>query len=1000
MEDNDKTRAQLIQELQALRQRNAILESELAGQKEKEHSEFLRTLLDTIPNPVFYKDREGRYTGCNRAFEAFIGKPSEDIIGKSVYDMGPAAIADMYAQKDQELFQTPGTQRYEWQVQRCNGEIRDVIFHKASLLDRHGKVSGLVGVISDITERKQAEKSLRENEARFKAFMEHLPGATFIKDIQGKIVYCNTQFASMINTTPQQLIGVNTDAYLPVDIQRKYEQENRTVIEEETFLTSESVFPVHGQNTYWLSYKFPIRIEQEHLLGAISLDITDRKQAEEALQNNEAMFRKAQEVAHLGHWERDLETDQIWWSEETFRIFGLSPQEFEPRYEDILPHLHPQDRHLLETAIQEAIDTTQTYAVNYRIIRPNGDVRHIHSAGEAIYDPAGKPLRMFGIVQDITDRKQVEEALRESEKKYRMLFEHLPIPVFTKNGEGVYIDCNTENKRYWAVNPIGHTDAELLDEETAAALREADRRVLQSGETLTLEEHFAHTPLGARDVLTRKMPLRNSRGEIVGILGASLDISGRKQAEEALSLSEARLRQTIDLAPFQIFVRDLQGRYVVVNQAAAAHRGIPPQQMEGKHYSELPGQLAQEFPEYLRSDREAIMNGQQQFIPAQSFSRPGKVTHWFDIHKIPYPMPASEERAALVVAVDVTDRKRAEAALRESEEQFRTMFEETPVGIAFADMHSSRLTQVNPAFCHLFGYSEQELLEMTIADISYAEDMPENTRLFEQAVKQEFSDYRMEKRYLKKTGELIWANLIGTIVHDAQGNPTYRVGFLEDITERKQAQVDLQDALAEKEVLLQEVHHRVKNNLQMIHSLLYKQRQYVSDEIAKHALSESMNRVHAMALVHEQLYRSDHFASISLAHYLREFASHVFHTYKPRDQAIGLTLRLEDVPVSLELAIPIALALNELLTNALKYAFPEKRAGEMTIECREQQGEITLIVRDNGVGLPEDLDVRQTKTLGWYLVYNLVTKQLQGSVQIQRRNPTEVKMRFRKENIE
>jgi len=128
----------------------------------KEQKDFLNALLETISNPIFYKDANGRYTGCNRAFENFIGKSRSQIIGKTVYDMGPKKIADKYYKKDAELFKKPGKQRYEWKVKRAEGELRDVIFDKATLHDAFGNVTGLVGVVSDITERKHAEDLVRD----------------------------------------------------------------------------------------------------------------------------------------------------------------------------------------------------------------------------------------------------------------------------------------------------------------------------------------------------------------------------------------------------------------------------------------------------------------------------------------------------------------------------------------------------------------------------------------------------------------------------------------------------------------------------------------------------------------------------------------------------------------------------------------------------------------------------------------------------------------------
>ncbi len=142
-----------------------ITESKRTQQKVEEQLQFLQTLLDTIPSPVFYKNAEGRYTGCNKAFEDFVGIPAEEIVGKTVYDMGPKEIADEYYERDRELFEKPGKQLYEWKVKANDGELKDVIFNKATIMDTKGHVEGLIGVISDITEHRRAEEALRQRES-------------------------------------------------------------------------------------------------------------------------------------------------------------------------------------------------------------------------------------------------------------------------------------------------------------------------------------------------------------------------------------------------------------------------------------------------------------------------------------------------------------------------------------------------------------------------------------------------------------------------------------------------------------------------------------------------------------------------------------------------------------------------------------------------------------------------------------------------------------------
>ena len=217
-----------------------------------------------------------------------------------------------------------------------------------------------------------------------------------------------------------------------------------------------------------------------------------------------------------------------------------------------------------------------------------------------------------------------------------------------------------------------------------------------------------------------------------------------------------------------------------------------------------------------------------------------------------------------------------------------------------------------------------------------------------------------------------------------------------DITERKRTEEQIKASLREKEVLLKEIHHRVKNNMQVIISLLNLQSKHVKDKRDWEIFKDSQNRIKSMALIHDKLYQSKDLASINFAEYIENLARHLFNTYRVSSSAIKLVADIKDVPLDINTAIPCGLIINELISNSLKYAFPDGREGEIQIKLYASKDDtFSLIVRDNGIGLPEDLDFRNTKSLGLQVVVALV-EQLKGTIELDRSEGTAFKIVFKK----
>ncbi|MFC1671064.1 sensor histidine kinase [Spirochaetota bacterium] len=337
-------------------------------------------------------------------------------------------------------------------------------------------------------------------------------------------------------------------------------------------------------------------------------------------------------------------------------------------------------------------------------------------------------------------------------------------------------------------------------------------------------------------------------------------------------------------------------------------------------------------------------------------------------------------------------------SLKFSEERYKLLADNLKDFIWSLDMTLMPL-YISPSVMSLRGYLPEEAITHDLKKTLTPESLKKAYEIFaserEKINNGSFIPKTIEMEFKCKDGSTVLTESVISIVYDDKKKPVQIIGVTRDIAERKEAEEKIKASLKEKETLLKEIHHRVKNNMQIISSLLDLQSNNIVHERDKVLFHDSQNRVRSMALVHEKLYQSENLSEINFGEYIQGLSDELYSIYYETNQNVNITINAENAYIDINYAIPCGLIINELVTNSLKYAFPDNMKGIIKIDFYEEKGNYVLQHMDDGVGIPENIDINDTATLGLQLVNNL-TLQLRGTIDIDSSQGTNVKIKFGK----
>jgi len=645
-------------------------------------------------------------------------------------------------------------------------------------------------------------------------------------------------------------------------------------------------------------------------------------------------------------------------------------------------------------------------AEEYVMIRKDGSEVFGEANANLIYNEKDEPVSIIFINRDITERRQAQDALRESEERFNL--------AITGTGAGLWDWDMVNDTVYFSPQwkaMLGYEDHEienafsgwkkLWHPDDVTRIEEALKDYLDEKTTkYEIEHRLRHKDGDWRWILTRGDIIKDHDGKPSRWVGTNLDVTERKLIEKTLQESEEKYGIIFDQSPVAIEFYDALGGLIIVNEACLELFGVVDKnEISGFKLFEDPN-ISGEIKAELLKNRSVRFEGEFNFEEVkrlklyQTTCSGIKILDWSIT-----PLIVDDLLIGYVLQIrNITSRKQAEQKLKTSEKQFRQISENTPAIVyQFKMSHDKSFSfpYVSEKILGLMGVSAQEVMRDASNLINLVH--PEDLEMFVENVMISASNltpYHDIFRCVK--GETtVWVECRTTPTPMADGSILWD-GFFLDISERKQAEEKIKSSLKEKEILLSEIHHRVKNNMQVISSLLKLQSAKIEDKKYVDMFKDSENRIKAMSLIHETLYQSKDFANIDFNGYVKTIANALIRSYAVNADRIKLHTEIENIPVELDHAIPCGLIINELISNALKYAFPKDEGGTIKITFRStNDDEVELTVSDDGIGIPEEIDIGKTESLGLQLVHILAEDQLEGTLELQRDRGTAFKVRFK-----
>jgi len=892
----------------------------------------------------------------------------------------------------------------------------------------------------------QLTKTLHESEARFKGIFDNMSSGVAVYqaiDNGNDFVFLDFNHAAerIDKIAREDLIGRPVTEVFPkienVGLLDVFRRVWRTG-EPEYYLVS--AYKDERIEGWWENYIYRLPAGE---IVAIYDDVTESKQAAQMIEEWRTRYQAAIDASGQILYDWDSSTGEAVYAGRLDAILGYTQEEMAgglKRWKDLI---HTDDLPGFNAIMKQGLETGGSMHGIYRVQKESGEYADIEDTGKFIMDSQGNLFRRLGFLKDITELKQAEIKLSQSEEKFSALVENMSDFVFLIDPELRIIMLNQTASKLIGdktENIIGKQVSDIFPPHISEMYEEGLRNVFEKS-----------TPLGTDSILqinnsnlflnTRLNPILDDRGKVRAVIGVSRDITERKQSEEALRASEERYRAVAEDTPVLI-CRFLPGSEITyTNDAYCKYFEKKPEELVGSSFLAL-------IPE---EDRETVVKNILALTvesPTQSHEH-RVITSSDEIRWQRWTNRALFDAKGKPIAYqsigdDITDRKRAEEAIKQRARYLVRLNDAAQTLLIPRSLvpFQEFVDRIGPASDASRAYvfinyrrSDGELIAGRKAewctegikskidnplprDLSYNEDLPRWGEIlsrgneinslvadFPEREREIFEPYGIRSVLIipiMLENEFIGFIGFNNCISDRKWNEieeTFLRAAANDLAQairRAQSEEKVLASLKEKEVLLREIHHRVKNNMQVIVSLLRMHSRRANDQLVEQVFNDCRDRVYAMSLIHEALYQSDDLARIDLEAYLNKLCRNLNQVYGASSKGIILKVNPCSLVLDIDQSITVGMVISELITNSIKHAFPEGKGGTVSISLTGfDKDNVELIVEDNGKGLPLEINILNPPSLGLQLVVSAITREWGGSIEVERDGGTRFVIRFK-----